>query len=178
MAGSPLPGDDHRRVSVRQHLQWRLESIAFAGFIGFEATTIYSEEAKDAPITVPKATYISVLSIGIFYTLTAWLMTMGIGVDKLLPTLTEMGTPPGDAFAATSLPTLISMVEEELGITLLPQLAVDAGIARGHAIALTDGLHVHAQPQVIHRHAFGLASGAGGVDQVGQIQWMRLDAWR
>ncbi|MFU8864677.1 MAG: LysR substrate-binding domain-containing protein [Rhodobacterales bacterium] len=49
----------------------------------------------------------------------------------------ELGTPPGDAFAATSLPTLISMVEEGLGITLLPQLAVDAGIARGHAIALT-----------------------------------------
>lgn len=49
----------------------------------------------------------------------------------------EMGTPPGDAFAATSLPTLISMVEEGLGITLLPQLAIDAGIARGHAITLT-----------------------------------------
>lgn len=49
----------------------------------------------------------------------------------------EMGTPPGDAFSATSLPTLISMVEEGLGITLLPQLAVDAGIVRGHAIALT-----------------------------------------
>jgi len=49
----------------------------------------------------------------------------------------ELGTPPGDAFAATSLPTLISMVEEGLGITLLPQLAVDAGIARGHAVALT-----------------------------------------
>jgi LysR family transcriptional regulator, hydrogen peroxide-inducible genes activator len=49
----------------------------------------------------------------------------------------EMGTSPGDAFAATSLPTLISMVEEGLGITLLPQLAVDAGIARSHNIALT-----------------------------------------
>jgi hypothetical protein len=72
--------------------------FCFAGFIGFEATTIYSEEAKDAPITVPKATYISVLSIGIFYTLTAWLMTMGIGVDKLLPTLTEMGDPSGFLF--------------------------------------------------------------------------------
>jgi amino acid transporter len=72
--------------------------FCFAGFIGFEATTIYSEEAKDAPVTVPKATYISVLSIGIFYTLTAWLMTMGIGVDKLLPTLTEMGDPSGFLF--------------------------------------------------------------------------------
>lgn len=49
----------------------------------------------------------------------------------------EMRGPPGDAFAATSLPTLLSMVEEGLGITLLPQLAVDAGIARGHSIDLT-----------------------------------------
>ncbi|CAM5550409.1 Hydrogen peroxide-inducible genes activator [Frigidibacter albus] len=49
----------------------------------------------------------------------------------------DMGNPPGDAFAATSLQTLMSMVEEGLGITLLPQLGVDAGIARGHALALT-----------------------------------------
>lgn len=49
----------------------------------------------------------------------------------------EMRSPPGDAFAATSLPTLLSMVEEGLGVTLLPQLAVDAGIARGHSIDLT-----------------------------------------
>lgn len=49
----------------------------------------------------------------------------------------EMQSPPGDAFAATSLPTLLSMVEEGLGITLLPQLAIDAGIVRGHSIGLT-----------------------------------------
>lgn len=49
----------------------------------------------------------------------------------------DMRSPPGGAFAATSLPTLLSMVEEGLGITLLPQLAIDAGIARGHAIDLT-----------------------------------------
>lgn len=49
----------------------------------------------------------------------------------------DMRNPPGDAFAATSLPTLLSMVEEGLGVTLLPQLSVDAGIARGHSIILT-----------------------------------------
>ena len=42
------------------------------------------------------------------------------------------------SFAATSLPTLIAMVEEGLGITLLPQLALDAGAARGHSVHLTD----------------------------------------
>ena len=67
--------------------------FCFAGFIGFEATTIYSEEAKNPSVTVPKATYFSVLAIGIFYTLTAWLMTMGVGVDKLLPTLQGLPDP-------------------------------------------------------------------------------------
>lgn len=36
-----------------------------------------------------------------------------------------------DAFGATSLYTLVQMVENGLGITLLPQLALDAGILRG-----------------------------------------------
>ncbi|MRU16547.1 hydrogen peroxide-inducible genes activator [Roseovarius sp. A21] len=41
-----------------------------------------------------------------------------------------------DSFSATSLPTLISMVAEGLGITLLPRLAVDAGIAAQHDVDL------------------------------------------
>lgn len=63
---------------------------SFAGFIGFEATTIYSEEARDPHITVPKATFLSVLAIGIFYSVTSWLMVMGIGNDNLMPTLSSM----------------------------------------------------------------------------------------
>ena len=39
-------------------------------------------------------------------------------------------------FDATSLPTLLAMVEEGLGTTLIPNLAVDAGLARGHDVAL------------------------------------------
>lgn len=35
------------------------------------------------------------------------------------------------AFEATSLPTLVQMVDNGLGITLLPELAVDAGLLRG-----------------------------------------------
>ncbi|WP_332654607.1 lysophospholipid acyltransferase family protein [Brevundimonas sp.] len=34
MAGSPLPGDGDRRVSLRQDLVWRLQAVGFAGFIG------------------------------------------------------------------------------------------------------------------------------------------------
>jgi Transcriptional regulator len=42
-----------------------------------------------------------------------------------------------ETFAATSLPTLVAMVEEGLGITLLPQLAIDAGVTRNTDIQLT-----------------------------------------
>lgn len=48
----------------------------------------------------------------------------------------ESGLVQDETFAATSLSTLVSMVEEGLAITLLPQLAIDAGIARGHHLAL------------------------------------------
>ena len=72
--------------------------FCFAAFIGFEATTIYSEEARDPKVTVPKATYYSVLLIGVFYMLTAWLMAIGAGVDKLLPTLQGLADPTSFLF--------------------------------------------------------------------------------
>ena len=67
--------------------------FCFAAFIGFEATTIYSEEARDPETTVPRATYASVLIIGVFYMITAWLMVMGVGVANLLPTLQGLPDP-------------------------------------------------------------------------------------
>jgi amino acid transporter len=42
---------------------------------------------------VPRATYISVILIGVFYILTSWLMVMGVGVDKLMPTLQGLPDP-------------------------------------------------------------------------------------
>ncbi|MDO6589029.1 hydrogen peroxide-inducible genes activator [Loktanella sp. D2R18] len=46
-------------------------------------------------------------------------------------------TTAEDSFAATSLTTLIAMVSEGLGITLLPNLAVDAGVVNGTQIQLS-----------------------------------------
>ncbi len=48
--------------------------------------------------------------------------------------ISACGLPPmrhTDEFEATSLPTLVQMVDNGLGLTLLPQLALDAGILRG-----------------------------------------------
>jgi LysR family hydrogen peroxide-inducible transcriptional activator len=46
-------------------------------------------------------------------------------------------TPPGEeSFAATSLPTLVQMVGSGLGVTFLPAMAVEAGLARDAPVAV------------------------------------------
>jgi LysR family transcriptional regulator, hydrogen peroxide-inducible genes activator len=50
----------------------------------------------------------------------------------------KAGTPkPLDAFEATSLHTLVQMVDNGLGSTLLPQIAIDAGILKGTSLMHT-----------------------------------------
>jgi amino acid transporter len=67
--------------------------FCFAAFIGFEATTIYSEEARNPERTVPRATYFSVTLIGAFYMFTSWLMVNAAGVDKLVPQIGSLADP-------------------------------------------------------------------------------------
>lgn len=62
-------------------------------FIGFEATTIYAEEAREPEKTIPRATYLSVLMIGVFFVFTTWLMIVGAGVDQLLPAIQALPDP-------------------------------------------------------------------------------------
>lgn len=67
--------------------------FCFAAFIGFEATTIYSEEARAPERTVPRATYLSVILIGALYAATSWLMVNAVGADSLVPDLQALGDP-------------------------------------------------------------------------------------
>jgi amino acid transporter len=66
----------------------------FASFIGFEATTIYSEEAKDPKRTVPRATFVAVITIGLFYTVTTYLMVEGQGAAGLQDHLANLKPDP------------------------------------------------------------------------------------
>jgi amino acid transporter len=67
--------------------------FCLGSFIGFEATTIYAEEARDPDKTIPRATYLSVLMIGLFFVFTTWLMIVGVGADKLVPTIGALPDP-------------------------------------------------------------------------------------
>jgi amino acid transporter len=118
--------------------------FCFAAFIGFEATTIYSEEARDPHTTVPRATYYSVLLIGVFYMLTAWLMANGAGVDKLVPTLQGLADPTTFLFELAGryvggpVPTIMGFLF--VSSLFAAVLAFHNGVARYKYVAGREGL--------------------------------------
>ncbi|MEV7646728.1 APC family permease [Arthrobacter sp. NPDC089319] len=57
--------------------------FAFACFVGFEATILYGEEAREPKKSVPRATYIAVIVIGVAYTLTMWALALAYGVNDV-----------------------------------------------------------------------------------------------
>ena len=74
--------------------------FAILSFIGFEATAVFRDEARNPLRTIPRATYLSVILIGVFYTVSTWALITAWGesqvVDKavadpsgLLPGATE-----------------------------------------------------------------------------------------
>jgi amino acid transporter len=56
--------------------------FALTGFVGMETAAIYSEETNDPQRSVPRAIYIAVAGMGIFYLLSMWLLVGSIGADR------------------------------------------------------------------------------------------------
>jgi len=63
--------------------------FAIFGFIGFEATAAFRSEARNPERTIPRATYISVTLIALFYTFSAWVAIVGLGVDNAVSAANE-----------------------------------------------------------------------------------------
>ncbi|NEI72877.1 amino acid permease [Rhizobium lusitanum] len=53
-------------------------------FIGFEATAIFGEEAKDPARTIPRATYLAVGIITVFYAFCSWAIVQYYGAEKIM----------------------------------------------------------------------------------------------
>ncbi|WTW93974.1 APC family permease [Streptomycetaceae bacterium NBC_01309] len=58
--------------------------FALAGFIGFEATAVFRDEARDPDRTVPRATYLSLVLIGVFYTVSSWAVVSAWGDEGVV----------------------------------------------------------------------------------------------
>lgn len=54
-----------------------------SAFIGFEATAIFGEEARDKSRTIPRATYAAVALIALFYAFATWTVTLYYGPDRI-----------------------------------------------------------------------------------------------
>jgi amino acid transporter len=73
--------------------------FAIAGFIGFEATAIFRDEARDPARTIPRATYAALALIGVFYTLSAWAIVSAWGDSAVVD---QSAADPGGIVVATA----------------------------------------------------------------------------
>lgn len=95
-------------------------AFGVAAFMGFEQAAIYGEEAKDPKRTVPRATFMAVGIIGIFYALSSWALSLAIGTEKISSggiTPEEAGPPLFFNFAATHLGVIVVDIMSVLFIT-------------------------------------------------------------
>jgi len=67
--------------------------MCFTAFIGFEATTLYAEEAQDPARTIPRATYVSLLVIGGFYVFSSWCIVAALGHARVLGVVSQLADP-------------------------------------------------------------------------------------
>lgn len=58
--------------------------LVLGAFIGFEGTAIYSGETREPKRTIPRATYLAVAFLALFYTFATWAATVGFGADGLV----------------------------------------------------------------------------------------------
>ncbi|MFD7834858.1 APC family permease [Streptomyces sp. NPDC059761] len=72
-------------------------AFAFAAFTGFESTVIYRREARDPDRTIPRATYIAVAFLGLFYAFIVWTVIQAFGAEEVVA---AAAADPGGLFFA------------------------------------------------------------------------------
>lgn len=115
--------------------------FAFASFIGFEATAIYSEEARSREKTIPRATYTAVILITVFLVFTVWSFVVGYGADDVQAAALEDPNNFVFALADRYVGPLWGMIMQVLLITsfFAALLAFQNTIARYLRVVAVDG---------------------------------------
>lgn len=104
--------------------------FALLGFIGFEATAIFRDEARDPERTIPRATYVALILIGGFYALSSWALISGWGDEEAITHATDSGS----TFLADTAQRYIGIVGTDL-ITVLYFTSLFACILAFHNVA-------------------------------------------
>jgi amino acid transporter len=106
--------------------------LAIAGFVGFEATVVLSEEARDPKRTIARATHIAVLIAGVLCGVSAWAMSVSTGPDRIAAVAAEHRTDLVFALVGPHLPGVLVDIGYVLFLTsvLAALLAFHAAVAR------------------------------------------------
>jgi amino acid transporter len=94
--------------------------FAIAGFLGFEATVIFRDEARDPARTVPRATYTSLVLIGAFYAVSSWAIVSAWGDGG---SVLEAGTNPGGMVVDTARQYVGGILGDVVATLLVSSLA-------------------------------------------------------
>jgi amino acid transporter len=96
--------------------------FALTGFIGFEATAVFRDEAREPERTIPRATYAAVIIIGAFYTLTVWAFVVAIGPDQVTAVAEQTLAGDGNMLLDTTDATLGRIGRDVVNVLLLTSL--------------------------------------------------------
>jgi amino acid transporter len=104
--------------------------FALISYVGFEATAIFRDEAKTPDRTIPRATYIALILIGVFYAVTSWALISGWGDKEAVSRATDSGS----TFLADTAQRYIGVVGTDI-ITVLYFTSLFACILSFHNVA-------------------------------------------
>ncbi|CAJ1581798.1 APC family permease [[Mycobacterium] wendilense] len=96
--------------------------FALTGFIGFEATAVFRDEARDPQRTIPRATYAAVLIIGAFYAITCWAFVVAIGPDNVAAVAQQTLDGEANMLLDTTNDTLGRLGRDVVNVLLLTSL--------------------------------------------------------
>ena len=96
--------------------------FALTGFIGFEATAVFRDEARDPERTIPRATYAAVLIIGAFYTVTCWAFVVALGPDQVAAVAQRTLDGDGNMLLDTTEASLGGIGRDVVNVLLLTSL--------------------------------------------------------
>ena len=96
--------------------------FALTGFIGFEATAVFRDEARDPEQTIPRATYAAVIIVGAFYAITVWAFVVAVGPDQVTAVAKKTLAGEGNMLLDTTGDMLGTVGRDIVNVLLLSSL--------------------------------------------------------
>jgi amino acid transporter len=101
---APVPANGNLAVGI---------VFAVLSFIGFETAAALGEETRNPRRNIPRAVYISMIVVGVFYVIMVYAATMGYGMDKMVTGYAHDAAPfdtIARAFGGETLTILVDIV--------------------------------------------------------------------